>query len=164
MLELLRSHSLFSKASKCSFAQKQVEYPGHVINEQGVGVDPSKIQCIQDWPLPQTVKALRGFIGLIGYYQKIVQGYGVIAKPLTTLLKNGGFTWNEQTKEDFQLLKKAMINTQVLQLPDFSKSFILETNASYGGIRVVLMQDKHPLAYFSKALGHNSMGLSIYEK
>lgn len=140
VLELLRSHSLFAKASKCSFAHKQVEYLGHVINEHGVGVDPSKIQSIQEWPLPQTVKALRGFLGLTGYYRKFVKGYGVIAKPLTALLKKGGFTWNEQAKEAFlPEAQESYDQYPVLQLPDFSKPFILETDASYGGIGAVLM-------------------------
>lgn len=101
MLELLRKNLLFAKASKCSFGHKQVEYLGHVINEKGVGVDPSKIQSIQSWPLPQTVKALRGFLGLTGYYRNFVKDYGVIAKTLTSLLKKGGFKWIEEAKEAF---------------------------------------------------------------
>lgn len=67
VLDLLRKNLLYAKASKCSFGQHQVEYLGHIINHQGVGVDPSKIQRIKDWPLPQTIKALRGFLGLTGY-------------------------------------------------------------------------------------------------
>lgn len=101
MLELLRKNLFFAKASKCSFGHKQVEYLGHVINEKGVGVDPSKIQSIQSWPLPQTVKALRGFLGLTGYYRNFVKDYRVIAKTLTSLLKKGGFKWIEEAKEAF---------------------------------------------------------------
>lgn len=164
VLGLLRANSIFAKMSKCSFGQSQVEYLGHVINEKGVGVDPSKIQSVMDWPQPQTVKALRGFLGLTGYYRKFVKNYGLIAKPLTALLKKGGFKWNEEANEAFSLLKAAMTQTPVLQLPDFSKPFILETDASYNGIGAVLMQDKHPLAYLSKALGPKSVGLSVYEK
>lgn len=134
VLGLLRANSLFAKMSKCSFGQSQVEYLGHVINEKGVGVDPSKIQSVMDWPQPQTVKALRGFLGLTGYYRKFVKNYGLIAKPLTALLKKGGFKWNEEANEAFSLLKAAMTQTPVLQLPDFSKPFILETDASYNGI------------------------------
>lgn len=164
VLELLRTNCLFAKMSKCSFGQSQVEYMGHVINEKGVGVDPSKIQSGLEWPQPQTVKALRGFLGLTGYYMKLVRNYGVIAKPLTSLLKKGGFKWTDEATKAFQLLKEAMTQTPVLQLPDFSKPFVLETDTSYSGIGAVLMQDKHPLAYLSKALGPKSVGLSIYEK
>lgn len=164
VLSILRHHMLYAKAYKCSFGKNQVEYLGHVINQHGVRVDPSKFQSVQEWPLPQTIKALRGFLGLTGYYRKFVKNYGVIAKLLTALLKKGNFKWTPEAEQTFYQLKDAMVNTPVLELPDFSKLFVLETDASYGGIGAVLMQDKHPLAYLSKALGPKSMGLSIYEK
>lgn len=164
VLEILVMHTLYAKASKCSFGKKQVEYLGHIISEEGVGVDPSKIKSVQDWPLPQSIKALRGFLGLTGYCRKFVENYGVIAKPLTARLKKGNFKWTAEAEAAFHKLKDAMIHTVVLQLPDSSKPFLLETDASYAGIGAVLMQDKHPLAYLSKSLGPKSMGLSIYEK
>lgn len=130
VIDLLRKNFLYAKASKCSFGQNQIKYLGHIINHQGVVVDPSKIQSIKEWPLPQTVKALRGFLGLIGYYRKFVKNYGVIAKSVTALLKKGGFKWNLQAAEAFYQLKQAMTTTLVLQLPDFSNICLLRRNGA----------------------------------
>lgn len=82
-------------------------YLGHVISNEGVKVDQSKIEAITKWPLPRTVRAVRGFLGLSGYYRKFIQGYGVIAAPLTKLLRKIGFSWNEEAEEAFLALKKS---------------------------------------------------------
>ena len=119
---------------------------------------------MMDWPKPGNVKQLKRFLGLISYYRKFVRGYGSIAKLLTTLLKNGGFRWTEEAEEVFQRLKMAMCSTPVLALSDFNKTFIIETNACYGGIGVVLMQERRPIAYLSQSLGTKNLGLSIYKK
>lgn len=74
---------------------------GHVITQNGVGVDPQKIQAVKDWPIPTTVKALRGFLGLTCYYIKFVRNYGIIAKPLTNLLRKGQFEWSQEATEAF---------------------------------------------------------------
>ena len=122
------------------------------------------MEGMMHWPRPGNVKQLKGFLGLIGYYRKFVRGYGSIAKPLTTLLKKGGFQWTEEAEEAFQRLKMAMCSTPVLALPDFNKIFIIETDACYGGIGAVLMQERRPIAYLSQSLGTKNLGLSIYEK
>lgn len=111
-----------------------MEYLGHVIDQLGVRVDEGKIEAGKKWPAPSTVKALRGFLGLTGYYRKFVMNYEKIAKPLTNLLKKGQFIWSEEAQEAFQQLKKALTETLVLHLPNFKKIFVVETDACYHGI------------------------------
>lgn len=164
VLALLREHRLYPKASKCSFAQDKIEYLGHVISREGVATDSEKTTVMHAWPVPTNATELRGFLGLTGYYRKFVPRYGVIAKPLTQLLTKKGFAWNEQAEVAFQELKLSMVNTPVLALPNFDRPFTIETDACDTGIGAVLVQDGHPVAYFSKALGIRNQQLSTYEK
>lgn len=83
VLDKLRKHQLYMKMSKCSFAQSQLEYLGHIISDQGVATDPTKTAAMVRWPKPETVTELRGFLGLTGYYRKFIKHYGMVAKPLT---------------------------------------------------------------------------------
>ena len=117
------------------------------------------------WPSPKTVKDLRSFLGLAGYYRRFVRNFGIISRPLTELLRKGAiFVWTELQEQAFSALKQALTSAPVLALPDFSKQFSVETDASGTGIGAVLMQGGHPLAYLSRALGPRSRGLSTYEK
>jgi hypothetical protein len=154
VLHLLRQAQLFVKTSKCSFACDSLEYLGHIISTTGVATDPKKTKAMVDWPQPTTVTELRGFLGLTGYYRKFVKNYGVIAKPLTNLLKKKAFKWSDDATASFLELKQAMTSTPVLRLPDFHKQFFVETNACDSGIGAVLMQDQHPIAFLSKPLSN----------
>lgn len=109
VLQLLQKHSFHVKLSKCSFAQKQLCYLGHVVSAQGVATDPSKIAAINNWPVPTNVKELRSFLGMAGYYRSFVSHFGLISKPLTNLLKKGQlFVWTSETELAFRTLKTAL--------------------------------------------------------
>ena len=101
VLTTLKKHQLCAKRSKCSFAQLEVEYLGHIISAQGVMADPKKVENMMHWPKPTTVKELNRLLGLTTYYRKFVNGYGTIAKPLTLFLKKDGFHWSTKADEAF---------------------------------------------------------------
>lgn len=165
VLQLLLKDSWQVKLSKCTFGRQEIAYLGHVISQAGVSTDPSKVSTVVSWPVPVTCKELRGFLGLAGYYRKFVKNFGIIAKPLTSLLKKHAvFVWTDVQESAFQSLKQALSSAPVLALPDFHKPFAIETDASGTGVGAVLQQEGHPLAFVSKALGMTNMGLSAYEK
>jgi hypothetical protein len=93
VLQLLKEQQLYAKPSKCFFGVKEVEYLGHIVSHEGVKVDPNKMKAMMEWSIPKTLKNLRGFLGLTGYYHKFVRHYRRIATPLTTLTKKDAFSW-----------------------------------------------------------------------
>lgn len=101
VLVIMRQHQLFAKLSKCSFAQPQVEYLGHIISEKGLQTDPTKLEAVAAWPKPLSIKALRGFLGLAGYYRRFIKEYRVISKPLTDMLRKDAFQWTTEAEEAF---------------------------------------------------------------
>ncbi|KAF5456115.1 hypothetical protein F2P56_025626 [Juglans regia] len=98
VLEVLQQHQLYAKMSKCRFGVEEVDYLGHIISFEGVRACPNKIKSMLDWPSPKNTKALRGFLGLTGYYRKFIKGYGVLAAPLTSLLKKNNFGWTSDAE------------------------------------------------------------------
>jgi hypothetical protein len=153
VLQVLRENKLTTKQSKCEFAVPQVEYLGHIISSSGVATNPSKIKYIQSWLVPKTVKQLRSFLGLTGYYIRFIKDYGLMCKPLHNLLKKDSFVWTSEHTVAFQSLKQKMRSAPVLALPNFELPFILEMDASALGIGVVVMQEGRPIAFYSQALG-----------
>ena len=146
------------------FGASKVEYLGHIVGKDGVRVDLKKIEAMQNCPLPKTLKSLRGFLGLTGYYCKFVRNYGKIVAPLTALLKKNAFTWTPTTDQSFHALKEVVCMTHVLALPFFTKDFVLECDVSGEGIGVVLMKDGRPLSFTNRQLLDKHLGQSIYEK
>ncbi|GAU45349.1 hypothetical protein TSUD_84720 [Trifolium subterraneum] len=164
VLKVLLDNCFIANEKKCKFGCESVDYLGHIISGKRVTVDPEKIQCVIDWPIPKNVKGVRGFLGLTGYYRKFVKDYGKIAKPLTGLTKKDNFVWGNEAREAFEKLKLIMISAPVLTLPNFDIPFEVECDAAGRGIGAVLMQNKHPIAYFSKALSAGNLSKSVYEK
>ena len=89
---ILRAHHLVVKKEKCQFGHTQIKYLGHIICQNGVNVDLEKIKVMMEWPKPTIIKALRGFLGLTGYYRKFIVGYGKIAAPLADMLRKNVFS------------------------------------------------------------------------
>jgi len=150
VLSELRAHHLHLKRSKCSFGATSVAYLGHVISKDDVTMDADKVAAVASWPAPRSVRGLRGFMGLAGYYRKFIREFGLIAAPLTRLLRRDAFTWDAEAAEAFQALKHALTTGPVLQMPDFDKIFMVDCDASGAGFGAVLHQAAGPLAFFSR--------------
>ena len=129
-----------------------------------VQADPQKLEDMVHWPIPSNLKQLRGFLGLMGYYRRFIAGFASIAAPLTDLLRRDAFLWGPKVELAFAKLKEAMTHAPVLHLPDFTRDFVIEIDASNYGIGVVIMQDNHPIAFFSKKIGHKLPASSTYIK
>ena len=114
-------------------------------------MDANKLEVVQNWVEPMKLKQLRGFLGLTGYYRRFVKSYATIAAPLIDLLKKDSFRWSQAIAQAFQQLKIAVTSALALAIPNFNEIFVLETDASRSGVGVVLSQNKHPIAYFSKS-------------
>jgi hypothetical protein len=164
VFQLLLQHKLFIKFSKCAFAQPQIEYLGHIISNTGVSTDPTKIAAMLNWPTSTSFTEVTGFLGLSGYSRKFIKHYGIVAKPLTSILKLKSFSWPAEAESAFKTLKSAMCSAPMLSLPNFAEPFEIETDACDTGVGVVLSQHGHPIAFLSKALSRANQKLSTYEK
>jgi len=114
VFQRLREHMLFAKLSKCFFGEESVGYLGHIISQAGVAMDPEKVAAVDAWPRPRTLRGLRGFLGLTGYYRKFITSYGAVAAPLTALLKGAAFSWNDEAERSFLDIKHALMSAPLL--------------------------------------------------
>ena len=137
VLKLLHEKQLYAKTSKFFFGVQEVEYLVHIVSHESFKVDPNKIKAIKEWKVPTTINQLRGFLGLIGYYQKFFKNYGRIAAPITTLLKKDAFSRTPEAIKAFEHLKEEMCLAPILAMLDFTKTFIVECDASRKGIGLV---------------------------
>lgn len=166
----LRESNFKVQLDKSEFLKLETVYLGHIINKDGIKPNPDKIAAIQKFPLPRTSTEIKRFLGLLGYYRKFIPDFAHITKPMTQCLKKGSKI-NPQDHdyiECFEKCKTLLTNDPILQYPDFSKDFILTTDASNLALGAVLSQgnigsDK-PIAYASRTLNSSELNYSTIEK
>ncbi|GJR17361.1 putative nucleotidyltransferase, ribonuclease H [Tanacetum coccineum] len=153
VLKLLKKERLYVKFSKCEFWLREVQFLLHVINGDGIHVDPSKIKVIKNWETPRTPSEIPSFLGLVGYCCRFIDNFYKIAKPLTLLTqKIKTFDWGEEQENAFQILKDKLCNAPVLSLPDGPADFVVYYDAFGLGLGCVLMQRGKVIAYASRQL------------
>lgn len=153
----LRTYELKLQSEKCKILRAEVVYLGHLITANGIRPDPGKTDCVKNFPVPKTIRHIKSFLGLVGYYRRFVEGFAEIAKPLTKQLRKGmRFGWNSESQVAFELFKQILINPPILQYPDFTKEFVLTTDASTFALGAVLSQgpigSDLPIAYASRTM------------
>ncbi|KAK1617389.1 hypothetical protein QYE76_022906 [Lolium multiflorum] len=165
VLCILRHEKLYANLPKCTFAQNKLVFLGFVVSANGIEVDSSKVEAIHNWPTPTNVGQVRSFHGLAGFYRRFVKDFSTIACPLNELTKkNVPFVWGKAQQKAFDELKKRLTEAPLLVLPDFSKTFEIECDASGLGIGGVLMQNGKPVAYYSEKLDGARLNYPIYDK
>lgn len=170
-LERLRAANLTAKPSKCFIGFQSLECLGHIAGEEKLLPVPEKVAAIQEFSPPTTKEQVRSFLGLVGFYRRFIPNFSAIAAPLTDLTRKGQpnkCIWGQQQENAFTSLKYALMVTPVLKLPDISKPFILQTDASDAGVGAVLLQEedgvKKPVFYASQKLKSHQLSYSTIEK
>ena len=143
VFDRFRNANLKLKPSKCSLCQRNVEFLGHVVSEDGIAMQDEKISAIRDWPPCRNVTEMRAFMGLSGYYRRFVKDFSLIATPLYNLMKKGvEFVWMKECQEAFDELKLKLMTGPILALPKNEGMYVLDTDASDFGLGAVLSQQQ----------------------
>lgn len=169
IFQRLRNYNLKLNPQKCKFFRTEVTYLGHKITSNGILPDDSKFQTIKDYPEPTNVDEVRRFVAFCNYYRKFVPNFAHIAKPLNNLLKKGiTFSWNDDQRQSFLLLKRHLLSPRILQYPDFTRDFILTTDASDVACGAILSQLHGncdlPIAFASKSFTKGEKSKPVIEK
>ncbi|XP_051133099.1 uncharacterized protein LOC127252812 [Andrographis paniculata] len=158
------AEKLFANHEKCDFYVDKCNFLGFIVGKDEISVDESKVKAIQEWPTPTKVKDVRSFHGLASFYQRFVRNFSTIATTLTAITeKDDKFEWGSIQQDVFDTMKQNLTQAPIFVLPNFSKSFEVECDASCLGVEAILTQDKRSVAYFSDKLHGAAFNYSTYE-
>ncbi|KAD4385312.1 hypothetical protein E3N88_25480 [Mikania micrantha] len=158
ILELLKKQQLYAKFTKCEIWLREVHFLGHVVKNDGIHVDPAKIEAIKNWDSSKTPTEIGSFLGLAGYYRRFISNFSKIALPLTKLTqKSEPLVWEQKQEDAFQTLKQNLCGAPILSFPEGIDEFVVYCDASHQGLGCVLMQ-RH------KVIAYASIQLKIHEK
>lgn len=165
----LKRAGLTISVEKSRFCRKQVRYLGYLLTENGLAIDSAKLEPILNYPRPKTIREVRRLMGLMGFYQKFIHRYSHVTAPITDLLKKTKkFRWSEEADNALSELKSVLTSAPVLSNPDYSRPFLIETDASQLAVGAALMQEfdegKRIIGYFSKKLSSTQRKYSATEK
>jgi hypothetical protein len=164
VLQVLREHQLYTKLSKCSFYQRQIHYLGHIISEEGIVLDPEKVEAIREWPAPRNVAEVRYFMGLAGYYRRFIVGFSMIAHSITSLQrKEKKFQWTEECESSFQRLKQLLTSALILKIVDPDKDYVACTDVCKEGLGGVLSQEGFVICYESQNLKEHEKNYATHD-
>ncbi|GJR98092.1 putative reverse transcriptase domain-containing protein [Tanacetum coccineum] len=164
ILELLKNEKLYAKVSKCDFWINIVQFLGHLIDSQGLHVDPAKIEAVKNWASRTTPTEIRQFLGLAGYYRRFIKDFSKIAKSLTKLTqKNKKYIWGKDQESTFLLLKQKLCEAPILALLEGNDDFVVYCDASHQGLGAVLMQREKVIAYASRQLKPNEENYTTHD-
>ena len=165
VLAVLRKEKLYANLKKCSFCMDKVVFLCYVVSMKGIEVDEEKVKAIKEWPTPKSITKARIFHGLASFYHRFVNDFSTLAAPLTEIVKKYvGFKWGSNQDPAFIEIKERLCGALLLALPNFSKSFEIDCDASEIGIGAILMQEKWPIAYFSEKLNGAALNYPTYDK
>ena len=169
LFKRLREANLKLQPHKCDFLCPEVAYLGHIFGREGVRPNPAKVAAIKELPRPKTVRNVRQFVGLSGYYRRFIENYAKLAKPLADLLKKEAkFIWGLEQEESFCKLRETLCQEPILRYPDFSKTFKLTTDAFTYAIGAVFTQETDKMgmsiAYYSKIMTGIEQRYEVTEK
>ena len=180
VFQKIESAGLKLKAEKCNLFHRKLKYLGHIVSEEGVECDPEMIQPVKEWKVPGCQKELQSFLGFGNFYRRFIKGFANIAEPLTSLLGGNDkkscsrrdkkpWIWGDGQQTAFDKLKEVLTSPPILAYPDFSKQFIVRTDASTTGLGAVLCQDHgdragpRVIAYGSRSLKPSEKHYSPYK-
>lgn len=165
----LRDARLTVSIEKCQFCRPEMKYLGYVIDRNGLHVDPDKVKAMLQLPVPKTVKEVRRIVGTFSWYRRFIPEFASTISPITALLKKSRkFVWTQECEESFQKIKECLISAPVLNCPDYSLPFEVQTDASAFGVAAVLTQP-HPdgdrvVCYLSRSLTKQERNYSTTER